>query len=238
MAFLSVNNISKSFKEEKVLQNLSFDVKKSERVAIIGGSGDGKSTLLRLIAGFDYLDGGQIELNGQIISSELSHMAPESRNIGMVFQNYALFPHLNVMENICFGLGVDRNETDVKKYILMLGLEGMEAKYPHELSGGQQQRLAIGRSLILRPPLMLLDEVMSNVDVLNKNSLIKDISNISRELDLTLLFVTHDIRDAVALCDRFLFIEDGKLVQDGTLNEIRANPASDFIMAHLNLIFR
>ena len=160
-------------------------------------------------------------------------MAPESRNIGMVFQNYALFPHINVMENM-FGLA-DRNESDVKN-TLMLGLEGMEAKYPHELSGGQQQRLAIGRSLILRPPLMLLDEVMSNVDVLNKNSLIKDISNISRELDLTLLFVTHDIRDAVALCDRFLFIEDGKLVQDGTLNEIRANPASDFIVAHLNLI--
>lgn len=220
MEWLKAENIYKSFGETEVLHGVSFAARKGEIIALLGRSGSGKTTLLRILAGLETADEGSFSLKGEHLSS-----SPEKRPIGMVFQEYALFPHLTVAKNIAFGLdrGTDK-ETRVSKMLQLVDLEGYGSRYPHELSGGQQQRVAIARALAPAPALLLLDEPFSNLDASLKHQVRSDIASILHTTDTTGVFVTHDISDALAIADRIVVLADGVNVREGTPEELYNQP--------------
>ncbi|MCY9666514.1 ABC transporter ATP-binding protein [Paenibacillus alginolyticus] len=209
MTILNIENVSFTYysAQSKIIDNLSFSMNKGEIVGILGPSGRGKSTLLRLIAGLESPMEGSIAISGKTVVDASTFVPPETRGVGMVFQDYALFPHLNVNKNIDFGLhrlSSSERFKRLQEMVELVQLKGLEKRYPHELSGGQQQRVALARALAPKPMLLLMDEPFSNLDTGLKESIRNELRNILRKAEMTCLFVTHDQRDVEAICDHVL----------------------------------
>jgi iron(III) transport system ATP-binding protein len=218
--------VSKRFGNVVAVDRASLCVDRGEVVALLGPSGCGKTTLLRLIAGFERLDAGTVDVAGRPVAGAGIWVPPDRRRIGMVFQDYALFPHLTVAENVGFGLARRARSARVATLLTIVGLEALGARYPHELSGGQQQRVALARALAPAPDLVLLDEPWSNVDPHLRETLRAEVAEIVRPLGVTVVLVTHDREEAFSLADRIALMRDGMVVQEGTSEELYFAPAS------------
>jgi len=223
------NKINKNSNNIQVLNNISMDINEGEIISILGKSGSGKSTLLNIIAGFEDSNTGSIKYDNKIIFDDNINLEAQDRNVGFVFQNYALFPHLNVQKNISFGINKkSKNEQIeiVSDLLELINMQDMKDKYPHQLSGGQQQRVAIARVLARRSELILFDEAFSSVDSSLKLKLIKEIKYIVKSHNKTAIFVTHCPREAILLSDKIAYLEDGKIIQFDTALNLQNNPAS------------
>lgn len=233
MEVLSVQNLTKSFdKDDAAVKDVSLAVEQGELFALVGESGCGKTTLLRLVAGFEEADKGRIAINGDVVAENGYSLKPEKRKVGMVFQDYALFPHYTVGENVAFGImneSSNYKKERVKQVLEMVGLQGFEKRYSHNLSGGQQQRVALARALAPKPKLILLDEPFSDLDGLLKDQLREEVRNIIRRAGATALFVTHDMRDALSSADRIAIMRTGDIVQTGTPRELYDNPTDLYV---------
>lgn len=240
-AILRLEGVSKQFSSMAIpaVNQITLQLHQGELLSLLGPSGCGKTTLLRLIAGFEQPQAGTIDLDGRIVAGQGNWLPPEQRNLGMVFQDYALFPHLTVADNVAFGLkqlGNRRGNRDPKKVkhlvhdaIALVGLEGMEKRHPHQLSGGQQQRVALARALAPQPALILLDEPLSNLDVQVRLKLRQDVRDILKTSGTSAIFVTHDQEEALSISDRIAVIRQGKLEQIGTPETIYQQPETRFV---------
>ena len=207
------------------LDNVSLDVKENEFITLLGPSGCGKTTLLRSISGFEELDSGDILIDSQ----KMTNVPPYKRPVNTVFQNYALFPHLNIEKNIGYGLDVtkcEKNERNkrVNETLALVGLSGYEKRKPYQLSGGQQQRVALARAIINRPKILLLDEPLSALDRKLRQSMQLELKNIQNELGIAFIFVTHDQEEALTMSDKIIVMNQGKIIQKGTPTQIYDNP--------------
>ena len=227
---LKIENLEKKYGNKKVLENFNFSVYKGEFLSLLGSSGCGKTTLLRLLVGIEHPTMGHIYKYDE----DITYKTPFQRNIGIVFQNYALFPNMNVYENISYALKARRiPQTEIKKkvdeIIEIVGLQNHIFKKPRQLSGGQQQRVAIARTLVLNPDIILFDEPMSALDANIKLILRKELKDIQKKSGITMIYVTHDQEEAFALSDRIMIIDNNKIVQLDTPSNIYHNPTSDFV---------
>ena len=232
--YLSLKNISKKYKDKEILKNISFDIKEGELVCILGPSGCGKTTLLNIIGGFISDFSGDVLLSDENINS----IPPEKREIATVFQSYGLFTHKNVIDNVSYGLKllkIDKNmrEKRARDMLEKVGLAGYDKKKIKELSGGEQQRVAIARSMVLNPKLLLLDEPLSNLDVHLRDVMRKEIKRIQKQFGVTMIIVTHDQEDAFKLADRVIVINEGHIEQIGTPEELYKNPKNNFISSFI-----
>jgi iron(III) transport system ATP-binding protein len=223
---IRLEGVTKRFGDVVAVDAASFCVERGEVVALLGPSGCGKTTLLRLVAGFERPDAGTVEIDERPVSGRGLWVPPERRRVGMVFQDYALFPHLTVAENVGFGLSRRARPVRVPELLAIVGLEDVGRRYPHELSGGQQQRVALARALAPAPELVLLDEPWSNVDPFLRESLRSEVVEIVRPLGVTVVLVTHDREEAFSLADRIALMRDGRVVQEGTSEELYFAPVS------------
>jgi len=235
-ALLALNGISLSYETASGLvpavRELSLNLSKGSIACLLGASGSGKTTVLRAIAGFEPLRAGSIELDGTVLSNASTRIAPEHRRVGMMFQDYALFPHLSVERNIGFGLrrwDKRRRSTRVEELLELVGLQGSGHRYPHELSGGQQQRVALARALAPEPELLLLDEPFSNLDVDTREHLAFEVRDILKKMGHTAILVTHNQAEAFAIADRIGIMQDGVIVQWDTPYGLHNNPANAFV---------
>jgi iron(III) transport system ATP-binding protein len=229
---LELKSVRQAYGDQEVVKGLSFSLVRGGIACLLGPSGCGKTTVLRCIAGFEPVISGEIVLNGQIVSSPESFVPPERRRIGMVFQDYALFPHLTVLQNIAFGLhGVARGERNRRAadYLAGVGLSEASDKYPHELSGGQQQRVAIARALAPRPDLLLLDEPFSNLDVDLRERLGQEVRDIIKRSNTTAVLVTHDQQEAFAIADEIGIMHEGEIKQWDSAYNLYHRPVSRFV---------
>lgn len=229
---VSIKGVHKSFGNNVVISNLSLEVRQGEFLSLLGPSGCGKTTILRLIAGFERPDAGEIYVSGQLVAGDAAWQPPEKRGVGMVFQDYALFPHLTVAQNIAFGLHrfkSDARQRQVQEVMHLVGLSGLGNRYPYELSGGQQQRVALARALAPGPQLVLLDEPFSNLDTDLRAQIRPEVERILREAKTTAIFVTHDQEEAMAMGDRVGILYRGCLEQLGTPEEVYHWPATRFV---------
>ena len=229
MSYVSVQHLQKNYAGTTVFSDINCEINKGEFVTLLGPSGCGKSTLLRCIAGLTDVNGGQILLDGQ----DLVPISPQQRGIGMVFQSYALFPNMSVAQNVAFGLRmqkVDKAESAqrVDDALRMVELHDFANRYPHQLSGGQCQRVALARSLVTRPRLLLLDEPLSALDARIRKHLREQIRSIQQELGLTTIFVTHDQEEALVMSDRIVLMNAGKIVQSGDAETLYTAPVDAF----------
>lgn len=227
---IRISSINKSFGSVTALSDFNLELTKGELVTLLGPSGCGKTTALRIVAGFEKPDSGTIESNGLDIANQPAH----KRQMGMVFQNYSLFPHMNVSENIGFGLkvrGIERAERDmhVAKVIERVRLTGLEMRYPHQLSGGQQQRVALARALVIEPQVLLLDEPLSALDAKVRAELRDEIRLLQSELGVATIFVTHDQDEAMGISDRICVMKDGQVQQSGSPQDVYLNPKNSFV---------
>ncbi len=231
--YLKLRDVTKTFPGQTVpaVSNLSFSINYGEILALLGPSGCGKTTTLRLIAGFEHHHEGQICLAGRTVSSPVYSIPPEKRNVGIVFQDYALFPHLNVWQNVRFSFNSRSRKHDdtIKTILSLVGLYDLRNRYPHELSGGQQQRLALARALAPRPNILLLDEPFSNLDADLREQMRIEVKNILRATETTTVFVTHDQEEAFAFADKVGVLQEGKLKQFDTPEKIYHTPTTRFI---------
>ncbi|MEA5566379.1 ABC transporter ATP-binding protein [Anabaena sp. UHCC 0399] len=233
-AILHLQNVTKQFSENTspAVDNVSFILQQGDVLGLLGPSGCGKTTLLRLIAGFERLPTGTIKIGEQIVSNNSIFIPVEQRDIGVVFQDYALFPHLNVEENVTFGLrNISKQQIQkrVAEVLALVRLAGLEKRYPYELSGGQQQRVALARALAPQPQLMLLDEPLSNLDIQVRLQLREEVRDILKAAGTSAIFVTHDQEEALAISDIVGVMRQGHLEQIGTPEEIYTHPASRFV---------
>ena len=230
MSYLSLSNITKQFGDSVVVDDFNLDIEKGEFVSFLGPSGCGKTTTLRMVAGFEIPTSGTIMLDGKDITDE----APNQRNVGMIFQAYALFPNMTVAQNIGFGLRV-RKESEsavkerVQEMVTLIGLEKHANKYPYQLSGGQQQRVSLARALAIRPNVLLLDEPLSALDAKIRVSLRSEIRAIQKRLGITAIFVTHDQEEALSISDRIVVMNVGVMEQVGTPSDIYNFPKTSFV---------
>jgi putative spermidine/putrescine transport system ATP-binding protein len=230
-SFVKFDHVEKSYDGKTlVVQDLSLDVKAGEFLTLLGPSGSGKTTALMMLAGFENPTAGKIYLNG----NSIVHVAPEHRNIGMVFQNYALFPHMTVAENIGFPLKVrgisSSNATDkIAAVLSKVGLTGFENRRPSQLSGGQQQRVAVARALVFDPQLVLMDEPLSSLDKQLREQLQYEIKNLHRTTGITFVYVTHDQTEAMCMSDRVAVFHQGRIQQIGTPSQLYESPANMFV---------
>ena len=223
---ICVHGVSKAFGGVRAVDDAALCVERGEFVALLGPSGCGKTTLLRLIAGFERPDRGEIRVCERTVAAPDAWVPPEARWVGMVFQDYALFPHLSVAENVGFGVARKRRARAVGEALSLVGLGGYGARYPHELSGGQQQRVALARSLAPRPELVLLDEPWSNIDPLLRGTMRDELAEILRAADVTVMLVTHDREEAFSLADRVALMLDGRVVQAAPPEELYRLPST------------
>ncbi|ELZ95472.1 ABC transporter ATP-binding protein [Haloferax sulfurifontis] len=233
---LELDGVSKSYGTESVIDDLSLSVEEGEILTLLGPSGCGKTTTLRLIAGLDRPDGGEVRLNGNVVSGGDTFRAPEERGVGVVFQEFALFPHLTAAENIAFGLkDLDEAARDerVADLLDLVGLETQGDSYPDELSGGQQQRVALARSLAPEPAILLLDEPFSNLDVDLRVQMREEVRRILKEAGVTAVSVTHDQEEAMSISDRVAVMNDGDLEQVGEPEQVFQHPESRFVAGFL-----
>lgn len=232
MSFVNVSSVKKNYGEKTVLNNITFTIKKGEFVTLLGQSGCGKSTLLRAIAGIVDIDDGAISVNDK----DITDLPSRKREIGMVFQSYALFPNMTVTQNISYGMKMKRlnnRKQEVQRMIDIMGLTGLENHFPHELSGGQQQRVALARALILKPKILLLDEPLSALDAKIRKSLQAEIKRIQREMEITTIFVTHDQKEAMVMSDRIYVMNKGMIEQVGTPEMIYTRPKNKFVASFI-----
>ena len=227
---IRARSITKSYGSEIVLSDFNLDVWNGSIVGILGISGSGKTTALRLLAGFDKPDTGIIEMRNRVISSEDTFLPPEERNVGMVFQDYALFPHLNVEKNISFGLSRDEIKSGrLEEVLSMCNLETYRNKFPQELSGGQQQRVSLARALAPKPEVILLDEPFTSLDAHMARDLREEVVSLLRQTETTAIIVTHDQEEALSVCDVVSVLENGSVIQSATPQEIYLNPVSQTV---------
>ncbi len=229
MSYIEFRNILKKFDNHTVLNNISLNVEEGQLVTLLGPSGCGKSTLLRCLSGLEQVTEGQIFLNGE----DITYTQPKDRNIGMVFQQYSLFPNMNVYDNVAFGLKLKKMDKElidkkVKNSLAMVDLLGREKTFPHELSGGQQQRVALARSIVNEPKVLLLDEPLSAIDAKLRKSLQQQIRTIQQEMKITTLFVTHDQDEAMIMSDVVHLFYNGHVEQSGSPMEIYTKPKTSF----------
>ena len=229
MAYIEFKNIDKFYGDNHVLKGINLEINKGDFVTLLGPSGCGKSTLLRCLAGLEQISGGQILLDGE----DITNKDPKDRNIGMVFQQYSLFPNMTVEENLSFGLKLQKLDTSeinrrVKDAIDMVELKGKEKEYPANLSGGQQQRVALARGIVMQPKVLLLDEPLSAIDAKLRKSLQTSIRRIHKNLGLTSVFVTHDQDEAMVMSDVIHLFHDGKIEQSGRPVEVYTKPVTPF----------
>ncbi|CRI55884.1 ABC transporter ATP-binding protein [Pseudomonas sp. CCOS 191] len=229
MSFVSVQKLQKSYAGSPVFENIDCQIERGEFVTLLGPSGCGKSTLLRCIAGLTPVDSGRILLDGQ----DIVPLSPQKRGIGMVFQSYALFPNMTVEQNVAFGLRMqkvkaDESQARVREVLDLVELGSFASRYPHQLSGGQCQRVALARSLVTRPRLLLLDEPLSALDARIRKHLREQIRAIQRELGLTTIFVTHDQEEALTMSDRIVLMNQGRIVQSGDAETLYTAPVDLF----------
>jgi putative spermidine/putrescine transport system ATP-binding protein len=237
---LAVENVDKYFKGVHVVKNVSFEVEQGEFISLLGPSGCGKTTTLRMIAGLEQVSSGTIRLGDR----DVTFTPPDRRNTGMVFQNYALFPHMTVEQNIAFGLRmhkVDRARIPdrVDWALNLIQLDGYQKRYPRELSGGQQQRVALARALAIEPAILLLDEPLSNLDAQLRVEMRIECKRIQQEVGLATIFVTHDQEEALTLSDRILLMNKGEIVEEGAPLDIYSQPTSAFagtFIGHTNAL--
>ncbi|WP_300390753.1 ABC transporter ATP-binding protein [Fusobacterium sp.] len=227
---ISIKNVTKSYDGVQVLKNINLDIKDGEIFSILGPSGCGKTTLLRMIAGFTELDGGAIYLGDE----DITKLPPNKRNVNTIFQKYALFPHLTVYENVAFPLRLKKVDektidSEVKKFVKMVGLSEHINKKPNQLSGGQQQRVSIARALINKPGLLLLDEPLSALDAKLRQNLLIELDLIHEEVGITFIFITHDQQEALSISDRIAVMNKGEVLQVGTPAEVYESPADSFV---------
>jgi len=230
MAILKVDNLSKNFGKVKAVQEVSFEATEGRVLSLLGPSGCGKTTTLRCIAGFENPDRGEIYLDDR----KITPISPEKRGIGMVFQNYALWPHMTVYGNLAFGLQIRKVPKDeitkkIKKVLGMVQLEGYENRYPRQMSGGQQQRIAMARALVFEPEIMLLDEPLSNLDAQLREEMRFEFTELQKKLGITAVYVTHDQAEALVISDKIVILNQGKIVQSGTPKKIYSNPKNKFV---------
>ena len=232
MSHLNLKQIDLAFGDHLVVRQLSLSLEKGRIGCLLGPSGCGKTTVLRCIAGFERLAAGEIRLDGALVSTPAHTLAPERRRIGMVFQDYALFPHLSVADNVTFGLrGEDAatRRARVDELLALVGLADQGRKYPHEMSGGQQQRVALARALAPRPSLLLLDEPFSNLDVELRERLSYEVRDIIKATNTTAILVTHDQHEAMALSDRIVVMNKGRVEQIGAPDAVYGAPDTAFV---------
>ncbi|MGH8058459.1 MAG: ABC transporter ATP-binding protein, partial [Candidatus Entotheonellia bacterium] len=234
MSLLHLEGLTKRYapRDPLALDNLSLAVEKGEILALLGPSGCGKTTTLRLIAGFERPDAGTIEIGGRVMADSRTFVPPEQRGVGMVFQEYTLFPHLTVEANVAFGLrrlGYPGRARRVQEMLETVALTSLARRYPHELSGGQQQRAALARALAPHPSILLLDEPFSNLDATLRAHMLHEVYTILRELGTTAIFVTHDQEEAFMVADRVGILNRGQLEQLGRPEEIYHRPATRFV---------
>ncbi|NCB57508.1 MAG: ABC transporter ATP-binding protein [Gammaproteobacteria bacterium] len=240
MYFFEVQNVSKRFAGKPVFDRLELGIRKGELITLLGPSGCGKSTLLRCMAGLTAPDSGSLQMEGE----DITHVPPQQRGIGMVFQNYALFPNMTVEQNVAFGLKMKvlpnvHIPDEVKNILRLVELEDKAKAYPHELSGGQRQRVALARALVVKPRMLLLDEPLSALDARIRKHLREQIRTIQQTLGLTTVFVTHDQEEALTLSDRIVLMNEGQIVQCGTAEELYTRPVNQFaaqFMGSYNLL--
>lgn len=229
MAQAKFENLTKNFGEVVAVDNLNLEIKDGEFVTLVGPSGCGKSTTLRLLAGLEMPTSGSIYID----EKRIDHLPPQKREISMVFQSYALFPHMSVEANISFGLKIKKESQEEKKRkidwaLKLLGLTGLEKRLPRELSGGQRQRVALGRALVLKPKVLLLDEPLSNLDAKLRLKMRTELKRLHKRIKTTILYVTHDQAEAMTLSDRVAVMKDGKILQFGPPQEIYSKPVDLF----------
>ena len=227
---LIIKDLTKKFGDKVILDNISFDLREGEFLSILGPSGCGKTTLLRILIGLETKDSGEIFKDGQ----EISALPSSERGMGIVFQNYALFPNMNVLQNVMYALTLRKDTKENAKEIAMktiehVGLTDQIHKYPNQLSGGQQQRVAIARTLAMNPDVILLDEPISALDVTNREIMKAELKSLQKKFNATMLFITHDQEEAFFLSDRIMVMNEGVIEQLDTPLEIYKNPASDYV---------
>jgi iron(III) transport system ATP-binding protein len=229
-ADLRLQNITKKFGNVTAVSDVSLEIPHARLLTLLGPSGCGKTTILRMIAGLEVPTSGAIYLGGENITP----LQPNERKITMVFQSYALFPHMNVFENIAYGLRVlrwseERVREAVREALQMVGLEGLDQRSAHELSGGQQQRVAVARALVLKPKVLLFDEPLSNLDAKLRKRMRGEIRNLQKDLEITTVYVTHDQSEALAISDQIVVMENAVISHQGTPTELYTRPANPFV---------
>ena len=222
--------VSKRYGSVTAVDDVSFEVTPGELVTLLGPSGCGKTTTLRMVAGLEAVTSGVVRIGG----TDVTLRAANERDVSMVFQSYALFPHMTVLENVCYGpLSMRMDKAKAREVahakLAMLGLAGLEGRLPSELSGGQQQRVAVARSLVLEPAVLLFDEPLSNLDAKLRRRVRQEIRELQQQLALTVLYVTHDQEEALAVSDHIIVMEGGRIAQQGTPHELYESPASRFL---------
>ena len=238
MARITISKLERRYEETAALAGLDLSIEDGELVALLGPSGCGKTTTLNLLAGFARPDAGEIWFDDRLISSPRGVVPPERRNVGMVFQGYALWPHLTVEQNVAFGLELRRRgrpeiKREVDWALGLVNLRGLERRYPHELSGGQQQRVALARAIVVRPDTLLLDEPLSNLDANLREQMRFEIRRVHDETGITMVYVTHDQAEAMVIADRVVVMNVGRIEQIGTPREIYECPRSRFVAAFI-----
>ena len=244
MAGISIRNLAKSYggrSDAAAVAGLDLDIAAGPFVTLLGPSGCGKTTTLRLIAGYIRPDAGSIHIGGRLVSSPAGVVPPEGRGMGMVFQNYAVWPHKTVFENVAFGPRLRRiagpqMRAQVERMLDLVNLSGLEGRYPAELSGGQQQRVALARSLVVEPEILLLDEPLSNLDAKLRERLRVELKHVQRRTGITFIYVTHDQTEALALSDRIAVMHGGRMQQYGTPQEIYGRPVNRIVADFMGLV--
>ena len=245
MAGITIRGLSKAFGAREgdvaAVADVDLDIQDNSFVTLLGPSGCGKTTTLRLIAGYIVPDRGTIDVDGRLLSSPGSLVPPEARGMGMVFQNYAIWPHKNVFENVVFGLKLRKvpaaqARRKVEETLALVNLSGLGSRYPNELSGGQQQRVALARSLVVEPDILLLDEPLSNLDAKLRERMRSELKELQRRTGITFVYVTHDQAEALALSDQIAVMNAGRLQQFGTPHEVYAFPANRMVADFMGLV--
>ena len=227
---LTIINLEKNFNDVMALNDISLEVQEGEFCSLLGASGSGKTTLLRVIAGFESPDKGSLEINGKNLNS----LPIANRNIGMVFQNYALFPHMSVRENVAFGLEMQKlKKIDINKRVnealQLVDLMNEAARFPNQLSGGQQQRVALARAIVIKPSLLLMDEPLGALDKNLRKEMQTQIKELHKDINVTVIYVTHDQEEAMYLSDRIILLDQGKIIQSGTCKELYLSPKNKMV---------
>jgi iron(III) transport system ATP-binding protein len=241
MAFIDIQGIEKRFGAFHALAGITLAIDSREFVTFLGPSGCGKTTMLRTLAGFLTPDAGTIMVDGRLLSAPGSVVQPEDRHMGMVFQNYAVWPHMTVFDNVAFGLAIAKAPradiaSRVARILAAVGLEGLESRHPGQLSGGQQQRVALARSLVVEPSILLLDEPLSNLDAKLRERMRTELKDLQRRTGITFIYVTHDQAEAMALSDRIVVFNHGRVQQVGTPREVYERPANLFVADFMGLV--
>ena len=227
---ISIENVIKRFGKDTIINGLSLDVRPGEFFTLLGPSGCGKTTLLRMIIGFNSIEGGEIKIDGKVINN----IPTNKRNMGMVFQNYAIFPHMSVRDNVAFGLKnrkvpQDQIESQVDEILKVVKIDHLKKRMPSKLSGGQQQRVALARALVIEPSVLLFDEPLSNLDAKLRVTMRTEIRKIQQKVGITAIYVTHDQSEAMSISDKIIIMSQGRVEQIGTPREIYYHPSSRFV---------